>query len=114
MKVLSVSYAKKQADLLYDPKQATPAQMAQALTRYRYVAYPLGEALKRTIIHVEGFGGFDKVPPLEEAIRKIPGVKGVMTDIIQRKITITFDGAKANQKILVATVAKMGLQVKNR
>ncbi len=37
-----------------------------------------------------------------------------MTDIIQRKITITFDGAKANQKVLVATVAKMGLQVQIR
>lgn len=42
VKVQGVSFAKAQADLLYDPKKATIAQMASALDKYGYKIYPLG------------------------------------------------------------------------
>jgi copper chaperone CopZ len=41
VKVQSVSYAKSQAKLLFDPKRTTVAQMAEALGKFNYRAYPL-------------------------------------------------------------------------
>ncbi len=42
MKVQGVSFAKAQADLLYDPQKVTIAQMAAALSKYNYKVYALG------------------------------------------------------------------------
>ncbi len=41
VRVKSVSFAKAQAELLYDPQKATVAQMAKALGKFNYKAYPL-------------------------------------------------------------------------
>ncbi len=42
--VRSVSFAKSRADVVYDPKKATVAQMAEALSQYGYRAFPLGKS----------------------------------------------------------------------
>lgn len=42
MKVLSVSFAKGRADVIYDPGKVTVEQMVQALGRYRFTASPMG------------------------------------------------------------------------
>jgi copper chaperone CopZ len=44
VKVQNVSYAKSRADVLYDPKKATIAQMAGALGKYGYKAYAMGKS----------------------------------------------------------------------
>lgn len=44
VKVQSVSYAKSRADVLYDPKMATVAQMTEALSKYGYKAYAMGKS----------------------------------------------------------------------
>lgn len=100
--------------VLYDPRKATIDQMVKALTRFRYVAYPLGENLKRIVLSVEAFKGFEQISVLENAIRKIPGVKGVKTDILKRKVTVTVLPGKTNRKILVAAIAKIGMKVTTR
>jgi|TARA_B100000315_G_scaffold90377_1_gene83073 copper chaperone CopZ len=41
VRVKNVSYAKAQAEVLYDPQKATVAQMAGALAKFKYKAYPL-------------------------------------------------------------------------
>jgi hypothetical protein len=41
VKVTTVSYAKARAELLYDPEMTTVAQMAEALAKFNYKAYPL-------------------------------------------------------------------------
>jgi copper chaperone CopZ len=44
VKVQSVSFAKSRADVLYDPKKATVAQMAKALSKYGYKTYAMGKS----------------------------------------------------------------------
>jgi copper chaperone CopZ len=44
VKVQSVSFAKSRADILYDPKKATVAQMAKALSKYGYKTYAMGKS----------------------------------------------------------------------
>jgi len=43
VKVEGVSFAKKRADVLYDPKKASFAGMKKALERYGFQASPLDE-----------------------------------------------------------------------
>ena len=112
--VLSVSFAKSRAEVLYDPAKVTIDQMKEALGRYGYQARPLervSKPMKQIVIRVEDFGGFDKIPPLEKALRKIPGVEGIDTDPLKREITVTMGAKQANQKAVVSVVTGQGLRV---
>ncbi len=112
--VLNVSYAQSRADLLYDPARATVADMAGALSRFGYVTYSLNEKVQQIRIRVKEFGGFDRIPPIEQALRRIPGVKGVKTDILKREMTVTVGAGKVKRETLAAAVAEHGLEVIGR
>lgn len=106
-----MSYYKSQADVLYDPEKVSIEQMAKALGRYGYTAYPKSGQLIRITIPVGRIDGFEKIPLLEEALRKIPGVKGVKTEIMKQKIVVIAEPGKVKRERLVTTIKENGVKV---
>ncbi len=108
-----VSFYKARADVVYDPAKVWLAEMIKALKKTGYRGSVLGGIQKNhkvVVIQMEKISGFDKIPPLEEAIRKVPGVKGVRTDFLKRKVTVTIEAGKGRRDALLAAVAGQGMK----
>ncbi len=100
--------------MLYDPEKATVDQMAKALYRFGYKTSAIRSKqvdVKQIVIQVEGFSDYNKIRLLENALERIPGVVGIETDIIKRKVTVFVQPGKVKREILVAAVTGQGVEV---
>jgi len=100
--------------VLYDPGKATVDQMAKALDRFGYKTSAIRSKqvdVKQIVIQVEGFSDFNKIRLLENALERIPGIVGIETDIIKRKVTIFVQPGEVKRETLVAAITGQGVEV---
>src|SRR5262245_370478 len=63
-----------------------------------------------SIFKIEGMDCHEEVAILEKRLKKLPGVEGLDADVLNQRLTITYDAAKVNTSAISEAVAQTGMR----
>lgn len=108
----AVSFATERATVTYDPSRTTPAALARAVAEAGY-SVPLVDGPSESVLQLEitGMTCAACVRRVEQALRRVDGVREASVSLPLERATVTFDPAVARTEALVLAVEKAGYGV---
>ena len=74
------------------------------------VACQVCELHAESVFKIEGMDCHEEVAILEKRLGKLPGLEGISADVLQQRLTITYDAAKLNTSVIAEAVAQTGMR----
>ena len=74
------------------------------------VACQVCEVHAESVFKVEGMDCHEEVAILQKRLGKLAGLEGISADVLQRRLTITYDAAKLNTSAIAEAVAQTGMR----
>ena len=68
------------------------------------------EVHAESIFKIEGMDCHEEVAILEKRLGKLAGLEGISADVLQQRLTITYDAAKLNTSAIAEAVAQTGMR----
>jgi len=68
------------------------------------------EVHAESVFKIEGMDCHEEVAILEKRLGKLPGLEGISADVLQQRLTITYDAARLNTSAIAEAVAQTGMR----
>ncbi|HEX9365039.1 MAG TPA: cation-translocating P-type ATPase, partial [Vicinamibacterales bacterium] len=71
---------------------------------------PICEIHAESVFKIEGMDCHEEVAMLEKRLKKLTGLEALHADVLNRKLSVTYDAAKLNTSVIAEAVAQTGMR----